>query len=472
MNSRLVTWGLWIVVTLIGAGALSYTLFYSEDKEIFMPGPVTFAHHQVELACQVCHSESWSDEDAVQQACVGCHQDELKEAQDSHPKSKFNDPRNASLLKIIDARMCVSCHVEHKNEITDPMGLTLPDDFCFNCHLDIGEERETHKGLGFETCANAGCHNYHDNRALYEDFLADHANQPDFKGDDWAKSINALETMLDQNQIAEGKQLVAAQQDAPSSKSTDESILAQWAHSEHAESGVNCSDCHTPENEAWHDKPHYKVCHDCHRQQAGGFERGKHGMQIAIMGSADPKGASGPSLGALLTGKGKEDNKKDEPDYMSPGQAQLPMKESSHQLSLDCNACHKPHQYETEDIVVEACLGCHDDSHSKDYKKSPHFALWEKEKAGVGEKNTGVTCATCHMPKIMDEENEAFFTQHNQSHNLRPNEKMIRGVCMNCHGLQFALDALADEELVKGNFQGTSSVHIESIEMSVSRMKK
>ena len=32
--------------------------------------------------------------------------------------------------------------------------------------------------MGFETCASAGCHNFHDNRALYEDFLIKHANTP------------------------------------------------------------------------------------------------------------------------------------------------------------------------------------------------------------------------------------------------------------------------------------------------------
>ncbi len=56
------------------------------------------------------------------------------------------------------------------------------------------------------------------------------------------------------------------------------------------------------------------------------------------------------------------------------------------------------------------------------------------------------------------------FVVHNQNLTLRPNEKMIRPVCMNCHGVGFAIDALADEVLIKNNFNGRPSQHIESID--------
>ena len=49
---------------------------------------------------------------------------------------------------------------------------------------------------------------------------------------------------------------------------------------------------------------------------------------------------------------------------------------------------------------------------------------------------------------------KAIFVTHNQNDNLRPNEKMVRSVCGNCHGLQFTLDALADPALVERNFKG------------------
>ena len=51
------------------------------------------------------------------------------------------------------------------------MGVTLPKDYCFICHHDVADDRPSHKGLAFTTCASAGCHRFHDNRALYQDFL-------------------------------------------------------------------------------------------------------------------------------------------------------------------------------------------------------------------------------------------------------------------------------------------------------------
>jgi hypothetical protein len=60
---------------------------------------------------------------------------------------------------------------------------------------------------------------------------------------------------------------------------------------------------------------------------------------------------------------------------------------------------------------------------------------------------------------------------HNQNANLRPNEKMIRSVCMSCHGLGFTLDALADRQLVSRNFTGRPSVRVESIEWVMRRLK-
>ena len=61
-------------------------------------------------------------------------------------------------------------------------------------------------------------------------------------------------------------------------------------------------------------------------------------------------------------------------------------------------------------------------------------------------------------------------TNHNQNDTLRPNEKMIRPVCMECHSLEFAIDALADPNLVERNFAGTPDRHIESIDWAVSRV--
>ena len=48
---------------------------------------------------------------------------------------------------------------------------------------------------------------------------------------------------------------------------------------------------------------------------------------------------------------------------------------------------------------------------------------------------------------------------------MLPNEKMIRSVCLNFHGLQFSLDSLADANLIKANFKGKPTKRIASLEM-------
>ena len=115
-------------------------------------------------------------------------------------------------------------------------------------------------------------------------------------------------------------------------------------------------------------------------------------------------------------------------------------------------------------------MGCRDDNHTRAYKDSPHFGLWQAELAGEGAPGTGVSCASCHLPKIEDRRGD-LFTTHNQNSYLRPNEKMIRTVCMSWHSLDFAIDALADPKLVESNFNGRPAVHVESIDWALRRVK-
>lgn len=55
--------------------------------------------------------------------------------------------------------------------------------------------------------------------------------------------------------------------------------------------------------------------------------------------------------------------------------------------------------------------------------------------------------------------------QHNQNANLQPNEKMIRNVCLQCHGLQFSLDAMHDPASIQQNFPEPPQQSVESLEM-------
>jgi hypothetical protein len=120
---------------------------------------------------------------------------------------------------------------------------------------------------------------------------------------------------------------------------------------------------------------------------------------------------------------------------------------------------------------VEACLGCHDDRHSLAYKGSVHYTLWQAELAGSDEPGSGVSCATCHLPRLSDAESgQHTLVEHNQNLNLRPNQKMVRSVCLHCHGLGFTLDALADRRLVNNNFSGDPDQHTESLDMAKKRL--
>ena len=64
-----------------------------------------------------------------------------------------------------------------------------------------------------------------------------------------------------------------------------------------------------------------------------------------------------------------------------------------------------------------------------------------------------------------------IVVQHNQNASLRPNEKMIRDVCLACHSLELSIDALADADLIRHNFNDMPARHVPSIDMALSRME-
>ena len=179
-------WVLFLLLNLIIAVYFLYALLApaSNLKSAWLPGQTTHGHYQIELDCNACHDPSANDSEhtsanVMQDSCVRCHGEQLDIAQDTHPAKKFNDPTNADLLQVLDAQDCLSCHREHVPDQTLVMGLTVPADYCWHCHQDVADSRPSHQGMAFDSCATAGCHNYHDNRALYEKFLDDHYGEPD-----------------------------------------------------------------------------------------------------------------------------------------------------------------------------------------------------------------------------------------------------------------------------------------------------
>ncbi len=450
-------WLLWLCSTFALAGYLGYELVYQPEKPHFLIGDSTHGHYQIELTCDACHTTPFGGEEVLQDACTTCHGAELKASLDSHPRKKFTDPRNADLVSILDARQCVSCHGEHNPDALHPMGVTLPDDYCFQCHEDVGEERLSHEGLGFETCASAGCHNYHDNRALYEDFLLKHANSPETPS-----SRTVLPTTLTQylntQQITWPKaNLSVISNDDRIQKVTTPTIQHEWINSAHGQAGVSCTSCHTDEqttpstsdthntNTTWIDKPSHAQCQACHQPETTGFLAGKHGMRLS-------QGLS----------------------PMTPVHARQPMQPESAHQELECNSCHGAHTDNRITAAAESCLTCHADDHSLAFESSPHGHTWQQALVGSRPPETAVSCATCHMPRTeKDVYGETLVqVEHNQNTTLRPNEKMIRSSCMNCHNLQFSLDALADPDLIKNNFTGRPQTHIDSIDMAVERDNK
>jgi hypothetical protein len=132
------------------------------------------------------------------------------------------------------------------------------------------------------------------------------------------------------------------------------------------------------------------------------------------------------------------------------------MAPDAHGKELGCTSCHAAHRFDTKPAAAEACLRCHTDRHSVAWKDSPHAKLLSEEQAGRLPPGSGVSCATCHMPRIEHRQDDVrrILVQHNQNDTLRPSEKMARTTCMQCHGLPFTLAALADRKLVDNNFRG------------------
>jgi hypothetical protein len=467
VGSTSTLWLIWVLSTAAGASVLLTGMLYGGSvRARLLIGATTSGHHQIELACEACHTTPFGGGPVLQSACLSCHAEELKQAKDTHPAKKFTDPRNADRLEKLAATACVTCHREHKPETTSAMGVSLPTDYCALCHGDIGTERPSHAGLAFGTCASAGCHNYHDNRALYEDFLVKHASEPDVKRPALAK----LRVIV--NEPAETrKPLARADADAPADKLADAAVVGDWLATAHAQAGVNCSGCHAPRPKdgqsaagAWIAKPDHAVCATCHARQAATFAQGRHGMRLAS--------------GLMRSRAGLWGLFKDEPlSPMRPELARLPMSRSAHGHDLGCTSCHGAHRFDSGgDAQVEACLGCHEDRHSNAYLGSPHHRLWQAERAGTAPKGTGVSCATCHMPRgyVEDADTglERVAVSHNQSNSLRPAEKMVREVCASCHGLGFTLDALADPALAARNYAGRPTVHVPSIDWALMRREE
>ncbi|MEM9480669.1 MAG: ammonia-forming cytochrome c nitrite reductase subunit c552 [Verrucomicrobiota bacterium] len=419
---------LWLALTAVIGGYLTYIQTSAKDKTPLLPGITTHGHYQIEMECSACHVNEkrenvFTSSGVSNAACNQCHGEDLTAFSDSHPVRKFRNPENAIFLEKIDAMSCVACHQEHNQKITQEMGVTIPNDYCAHCHEVTLESLDSHKELSFLSCATAGCHNFHDNMALAPSFLVKHYGERDILEAPVVPETNALQRWLDEGN-KEREPVTAENADAPAAKLEIGTALHDWENSAHARAGVNCSDCHDdPKTGTWIEQPGMSFCMTCHETESVDFQKGKHGMRLAHVGLSP----------------------------MKPSMARQPMHEIAAHAELSCNSCHDPHTVDRQFAAQEACMQCHADSHTLNYTNSKHYALWTAELAG-GVKGSGVSCATCHMPRV--ERNGEIIVNHNQNANLTPNEKMLRNTCMECHGMQFAMDALSDHALIHNNFSG------------------
>jgi hypothetical protein len=414
-----------LLVLAVAALPLWYAtrLVLARHRTLLLPGQTSYGHRLIQESCFSCHVP-WSG--VGQQSCLGCHRQALEAVNDTHAAARFDDPVNAAELQRLNVTLCTTCHREHRPAITDASSSTVAKDFCVVCHLDVLSERPSHRGFGAAGCSASGCHHYHDNRALYTDLLRRHKHDPDLSPP--PRVVPSREPPA-----AAPAPLIEGDADAPAPARESGSVAHEWARSEHARARVNCSACHQPESmisapRPWEDRPGFRACVRCHTVEAAAFSTGRHGMRDAV------------GLAPL-----------------TPSMATLPMRPDAAHRAVTCAVCHAAHALDIRSAAVEACESCHADEHTHAYRASAHFALWAAERKGTAPPGSGVSCATCHMPRVVIEEGgrRSVHADHDQSRNLRPSEAMALDVCRSCHGLPFSLAALADATLVRRNFNGT-----------------
>lgn len=209
-----------------------------------------------------------------------------------------------------------------------------------------------------------------------------------------------------------------------------------WQGSAHAYAEVNCSSCHLDaETQALQLQPTQESCRSCHEAEVDTFLLGKHGIRTR-------EGMS----------------------PLTPAMAHLPMKAEARDKPQNCNACHDVHSVNTQQAAVDSCLSCHNDSHSLNYWNSKHGQAWQESAASLDRPGADlVSCATCHLPREVH--GEAVFVNHNNTYTLLPRDRMVKDVCLNCHGLEFSYNSIFDDDLTTANYDREPTLHLETFDL-------
>ena len=212
-----------------------------------------------------------------------------------------------------------------------------------------------------------------------------------------------------------------------------------WQTSAHALNNINCSSCHEDaETKAFASSPDHESCRSCHEQSVDTFLLGKHG--IRLLEAQTP---------------------------LTPAMARLPMKADVHDLQMSCNTCHDVHSANTVQASVDACLSCHNDTHSLNYENSTHASMFAADRSLPRPSETSVSCATCHLPRHQIKSGDGLITQvnHNNTYTLLPRDRMVKEVCMNCHGVEYSYNSIFDDALVEANFDKPPHLSLETFDL-------
>ncbi|MEO1094152.1 MAG: hypothetical protein AAFX01_04555 [Cyanobacteria bacterium J06638_28] len=216
-------------------------------------------------------------------------------------------------------------------------------------------------------------------------------------------------------------------------------VTELWQTSAHALNEINCSSCHqASETKAFVAQPSFESCQTCHEQAVDTFLLGKHGIRL-LEGAAPLK----------------------------PAMARLPMHTAALDMQMTCNTCHDVHSVNTVQASVDSCLGCHSDTHSTNYQNSRHAELFAMDMDLPRPAATSVSCSTCHMPRHTVDVGDNVLTRvnHNNTYTLLPRDRMVKEVCMNCHGVEYSYNSIFDDDLVEANFNAPPTLALETFDL-------
>ncbi len=106
------------------------TMFFPKvTDQLWNPGPVIFAHQNIEQKCEACHNTAFVRVQDDQ--CLACHK-----MVGNHVGKEFHT------ATMFDKTRCASCHSDHKGRKPTQKD---SDQFCIDCHQNIHDRAPTSK---------------------------------------------------------------------------------------------------------------------------------------------------------------------------------------------------------------------------------------------------------------------------------------------------------------------------------------